>query len=513
MVSGDTSGRSAQPDAWELRFDWILSVFMWLSFVFGVALANIADIQPARLLWSAGLTGLYATAIQVMPRSARRQGWSGELVALAGIAASISSITITDGIDSPFLMFLAVPTVYASGVLGFRTGIETAILSTAALVFVAVSLDQSAFGTPVLQAGFFYILISVTFAHGRRLVIEGEESRDALRAENAATNERMRRLSTAHTLLTSLGDLATVSELNPMSVGDAALRDLALAVPFTRGVVSIDTEGDFTIVAQRGSDDVIGSPVSYTVRLGDRTLGRLELWQDNDDGIAQHQELILETLRPLALAFDNIVLLRTIARRAVLEERTRVARDLHDNIGPGLASIGLGLDMAMMDQSASEDSVRHLDSLRSNVAALIQTVRTTVADLRSPSQESLSDHAHSLGYSIDSSGPELRVELRERTTPRLDVATELKEVMAEAVRNAVNHAEASTITIYGDADANQGTLVIADDGIGFDPSSRPPEHFGLVGMQERAAAIGGQAAIESSPGHGTTITVTWKVDE
>ncbi|VAW03571.1 hypothetical protein MNBD_ACTINO02-2593 [hydrothermal vent metagenome] len=512
MISGDTSQALPPTDAWELRFDWILSVFMWLAFVFGVALANAADIRPTTLVWSAGVTGLYATILQVMPRQARRQQWVGELVALIGIGVAIWSISITNGIDSPFLIFLAVPTVYASGVLGFRTGIETAILSTAGLMFVATSLGQSMFGTQTLQAGFLYVLISVTFAQGRRLVSEGQVRQDELIAENAAAQQRMTRLATAHNLLTSLGDLATVSELNPMSVGDAALRDLAAAVPFARGVVSITGEDGYTVVAERGPEDALGTPLSYTVSLGERTLGRLELWQSPETSIAHHQELILETLRPLALAFDNIVLLREIARRAVVEERTRVARDLHDNIGPGLASIGLGIDMAMMDTSTSEGGIRHLDSLRSNVAMLVQAVRETVEDLRSPTLESLSDHAHSLGYDIGSPGPALSIELRERRTPPTAVASEIKAIIAEAVRNAVHHAQATTITIHGDADAAEGTVMITDDGLGFDPAKRPAGHYGLIGMKERATSIGGSVSLDSAPGRGTTVTVTWKVD-
>jgi signal transduction histidine kinase len=512
MVFGETSRTLPPADAWELRFDWILSVFMWLAFVFGVALANAAEIRPTTLLVGAGVTGLYATILQVMPRRARRQQWVGELIALVGIAVSIWSISITNGIDSPFLIFLAVPTVYASGVLGFRTGIETAILSAAGLMFVATSLGQPMFGTQTLQAGFLYILISVTFAQGRRLVSEGQERQDELLAENAAARERMNRLATAHNLLTSLGDLATVSELNPMSVGDAALRDLAAAVPFARGVVSISSEDGYTVVAERGPKDTPGDPLSYTVSLGDRTLGRLDLWQSAESGISQHQELILETLRPLALAFDNIVLLREIARRAVVEERSRVARDLHDNIGPGLASIGLGIDMAMMDTSTSEGGIRHLDSLRSNVAMLVRAVRETVEHLRSPTMESLSDHAHSLGYDIGSPGPALSIELRERRTPPVAVASEIKAIMGEAIRNAVNHAQATQITIRGDADATEGTVIIFDDGIGFDPIARPSGHYGLIGMQERATSIGGTVSLDSSPGRGTTVTVTWKVE-
>ncbi|GBE23801.1 signal transduction histidine-protein kinase/phosphatase DegS [bacterium BMS3Bbin02] len=195
-----------------------------------------------------------------------------------------------------------------------------------------------------------------------------------------------------------------------------------------------------------------------------------------------------------------------------MEERTRVARDLHDNIGPGLASIGLGIDMAMMDTTTSEGGIRHLDSLRSNVATLVQAVRETVEDLRSPTLESLSDHAHSLGYDIGSPGPALSIELRERRTPPTAVASEIKAIVAEAVRNAANHAQATTITIHGDADATQGTVMITDDGLGFDPETRPAGHYGLIGMQERATAIGGNVSLDSEPGRGTTITVTWKVD-
>ena len=85
-------------------------------------------------------------------------------------------------------------------------------------------------------------------------------------------------------------------------------------------------------------------------------------------------------------------------------------------------------------------------------------------------------------------------------------------MLVEAVRNAARHSEATQIRIEGIVDGANGELAVVDNGHGFDPQLAYAGHFGLVGMQERAVAIGGDLSISSRPGAGTRVTVTWGDD-
>jgi signal transduction histidine kinase len=92
-----------------------------------------------------------------------------------------------------------------------------------------------------------------------------------------------------------------------------------------------------------------------------------------------------------------------------------------------------------------------------------------------------------------------------------DVQFHLLRIVREAVRNAVEHADPSRVEVVAGREAGGVTVAIADDGCGFTPQSAEsrPGHFGIVGMRERARRIGATVGIESQPGRGTRIRVTW----
>jgi signal transduction histidine kinase len=246
----------------------------------------------------------------------------------------------------------------------------------------------------------------------------------------------------------------------------------------------------------------------FPIDVGDRHLGHAALWPAQGQPLEAHREVVAELLRPVSLAFDNILLLRSIARRAVQEERIRLSRDLHDDVGPKLASLGLGIDMAIQHES-NPDHIRHLESVRSAVTALLEEVRATVADLRHEQVDSLVEQAYQLAAEVGADGPAVLVDIDEHRPPRAAVAAEVGAIMAEAIRNAVEHAEAKSIRIEGFVDRDQGTLTIEDDGNGFNPEAQPAGHFGLVGIKERAEAIDAEVEIESENRLGSKVKVSW----
>jgi two-component system sensor histidine kinase DegS len=319
---------------------------------------------------------------------------------------------------------------------------------------------------------------------------------------------RMRRLEAAHAALASLSELASSAELNPVTVGEAALRDLAHRVAFSAGQVSIE-DGGTLVVARRGEARTDAEPMVVVMELADRRIGAVTLWPDDEHDLEAARGVVEETLRPVTLAFENIGLLRSIAVKAVQEERTRLSRELHDEVGPALASLGLGIDMAIFMPEATPEMARQLESIRRGITNLTENVRRTVTDLRHQPVQSLIEHANRLVAEAGVDGPSMLIAIDERRTPRGETTTQLAAIMAEAVRNALEHGGARTITIGGEVDRTRGTLTIEDDGAGFDPEYRPDGHFGLVGMHERAAKIGAAVKIDSARGTGSRITIEW----
>ena len=126
----------------------------------------------------------------------------------------------------------------------------------------------------------------------------------------------------------------------------------------------------------------------------------------------QHQS-IEAVLQPATLAFSNVLLLQQIARTAIREERTRLARELHDDIGPSLASLGLSLDMAILQHPDVPELTGHLAGLRSSVTDLVEEVRDTVAGLREAEPISLHEEAVKLCAEDPDRLPKVTTALRE----------------------------------------------------------------------------------------------------
>ena len=495
---------------WEVRLDWSLSAVHWGGLALGVILSGLSDGVTPSFTLAALLSSTYVVAMQALPRRIRHSEVVGEIMAVSGVVVALLAISLTDGIDSPYVFFLAGPSFFAGAFLGLRIGMETALLSSTGLLAVVAALQQGILTGSVFQAIALYVLIAVTFSQARRLLVEESARGDALAAESAVTQARMERLETAHKLLSSLSELANAAELNPVTVGEAALRDLALVVPFDAGEVVMKDEEGTLVVARRGTTSDTGQPETFAMDVAGRSVGTLALWPRPGAGLADHRDTVETALRPVALAFDNIVILKEIARKAVAEERIRVARDLHDDIGPSLASLGLAIDMAIHQYEPDERLARHLESVRRHATSLVENVRRTVSDLRHDTADSLVEQAHQVAAEAGADGPSILVEISELRPPRPPMANQLGAIMSEAVRNAFAHAEARVVRLSGVVDRDKGWLEIADDGTGFDAGIPAEGHFGVMGMQERAQKVGAQLDIASEPGRGTRVSVTWE---
>ena len=203
---------------------------------------------------------------------------------------------------------------------------------------------------------------------------------------------------------------------------------------------------------------------------------------------------------------------------SVLDERNRLARDLHDAITQSLFSLRLTIETAASmlagDPSRAGDE---LERARALVEALFVELRSLIFELRPPALDAdglvgtVRKHLEVVGRAND-----LAVEVTVTDDRRLPDAAEreLFRIVQEAVNNVVRHAQACSLTIALDLGPTSAKIAIHDDGIGFVPDARPvrSRRLGLTSMKERAQRLGGKLAIESSPGQGTTVRVEAPVD-
>ncbi len=490
------------------RFDLIVAVFSWLALAVGTGLAVSDGDSTGRVVGAALAAGAWVVALHAVPRPAQRQPWVGELLAVTGAGLALLAIRLTGGTDSPYLLMSLAPTLYASARLGTRVGLETALLSVSGLAVIALVLDQAIFGAEVAVIAAVHFVVAATFAQVRRAyrtaIVESEE----LRKTTAATTVRLERLEAANDLLLRFAGLMDAGELNPVVTGREGLRRLADVVDFEAGLVAVAGEDGPLVVAKTGHETVPHHRTTFSLSARGREVGFVVLARAADFTAADRQ-VITEALRPIELAFSNILLLRDIVRRAVREERTRLARELHDEIGPSLASLGLALDLAVLEYPADPGLGRHLEELRSSVSTLVDDIRRAVSDLRTGDQFTLTEQARVAAADLPPGGPRVTMHIDERRPPRPAIVEDLMAIVSEALRNAAEHSGAATITVDGFVDRTDGKLVVRDDGCGFDLERVAPDRFGIVGMQERASRIGGSVRVESSPGVGTAVTVEW----
>jgi signal transduction histidine kinase len=223
-------------------------------------------------------------------------------------------------------------------------------------------------------------------------------------------------------------------------------------------------------------------------------------------------ELLTGFVEPAALAIDNARWFGRLRTVGADEERTRIARDLHDRIGQSLAYLAFELDRIVKTGATGGDTTASIDNLRNDVRGVIREVRDTLYDLRTDVTEaqSLSTTLEAFLERVkDRSG--LVVRLRAHETGRLAILQEreLWRIAQEAVANVERHARATQVTVSWRCDGRDGRLEIADDGIGFPVNNAGRlDSYGLLGMRERADSIGATLVVDSQPGHGTRVRCT-----
>ncbi|MBI4758186.1 MAG: GAF domain-containing sensor histidine kinase, partial [Chloroflexi bacterium] len=269
-----------------------------------------------------------------------------------------------------------------------------------------------------------------------------------------------------------------------------------------------------------------GAMLALPLLAGERPLGILTLGEKCSGDLYTQDDLeLLTTLAHSAtLALENArlheerlaILRQQLAQvtAAQEEERRRIARELHDGVGPALASLNVRLHTARKllerDQHLPAGEIEELADL---AQANIQDIRRLIYDLRPAAldelglvpalREYVTRYQEEQGLEVALSLPESD----ERLSAPLETA--LFRIVQEALANVAKHAQARRVEVAMTRDRGGVTLRIADDGQGFDPQApRPGTHLGLWSMRERVEQLGGRFELESTPGQGTKLMIT-----
>jgi signal transduction histidine kinase len=272
----------------------------------------------------------------------------------------------------------------------------------------------------------------------------------------------------------------------------------------------------------------IQSEVAVPLKTKTGVIGVLDVQSDELNAFDESDLAVIESVaHQAAIAIENARLYEQAQQAAALEERSRLARDLHDAVTQTLFSASLiGEVVPTLWESDQEEAKELLQELRQLTRGALAEMRTLLLELRPAalSETSLDELLRQLGEAVTGrSGVAVTVTVGGECDLPSDVHVALYRISQEALNNVVKHARASEVevslrctSLREAADGEKRDVVellVSDDGCGFDPSSIPADRLGLGIIRERAEALGATLEIESETDCGTVIRVVWKSDE
>jgi signal transduction histidine kinase len=262
------------------------------------------------------------------------------------------------------------------------------------------------------------------------------------------------------------------------------------------------------------------SEMAVPIKIGDRTTGVLDVQSVDPDAFDEVDLFTVQTLGDqLAIAVENARLYQESRGVAVLEERNRMAREIHDTLAQGFTGIVMQLEAA--EQALGTDAVQaqqHLDRARALARESLNEARRSVWALRPQGLEQLTLEVAirremerftrdtgvraDLGYGYVGEGRKVPAEIENA----------LLRICQEALTNVKKHARADRVEIALAFDEGAVRLTIEDDGTGFDRDAGTGDGFGLISMRERARLLGGAMTVDSEQGKGThlAVTIPWR---
>ena len=524
------------------------TLLRWVCLAVGILLALTTDQPDRHALYLAGAVlfadTLYRTfkPLEIYPATWRAEAW-----VVLDLLIAVISIAVTDTWSSPYLLMPIPLVLLASYGWGYREGCFAALF-TAGTILMADAIggaSQDALRTGLLVS-MVVVAAAIVGGYTRQLWLEAEEreretadevsrmtlANDLFHALHdvvrtlpdsldlaevvASARDTLREVFSPDVLVVLLADETSASWRTQLAEGAAVAEHLethelpsrireALDKP---GVVRVEKTATQT---ELWNGEFASSAMIVALRTPDRVVGLVAVEHRAPDRISTPDaELFSRIASSLALAVDNarwFGRLRTLGAEA---ERARIARDLHDRTAQSLAYIGFELDR--LSNRYSDPALPELHRVvRQVVVELRETLyqlRTTITDdeglvpLAEPYLRRWSDRT-GVASTFEAICPDRRL-------PR-QVEQELWRIFQEALTNVERHADASSVHVTWDCSDGHARLVVTDDGAGMDSARPTPERYGLVGIRERADAIGARVRFDSDLGIGTTVLIEMEI--
>lgn len=511
----------------------------------GLAASELADQDPRTLFWATGIL-LYTLLRTIKP--IRYTGDVRSLLAvLSEVALLVLAVDTTGGWDSPFVFSLTTAVIVAGFARGFGFGIRIAIVSALAvsIPYLAPSDTTQEEFRFAAQWSVSLILVGLTAGFARR--ISGEADR-----QHSLALDRLDRLADANALLYSLhrvtqslpaslemGDVLdqTIGRIRGLTDFDAAailgfddtdtswelLRSEGVRLPprLERGALppalqqaieekTVVAVEDLQGLSGPGLSGRAGSGIYAILEARGSVIGALAIESRRTAAYDPRDvELFRGLVSPVALAIDNARWFSRLRTVGADEERTRIARDLHDRIGQSLAYLAFECDRIVAKNDRLESVGGDLEQLRGDIRGVIGEVRDTLYDLRTDvsDEEGIADVLEHFADRVRERSS-LDVELLLDRTDRLPILQEREmwRIAQEAITNVERHADADSVRVTWHCNGDQAVLQVADDGKGMPTANAGRlDSYGIIGMRERASSVGATLDIYTEAGRGTTV--------
>jgi len=252
--------------------------------------------------------------------------------------------------------------------------------------------------------------------------------------------------------------------------------------------------------------------VSVPFMIKGRFLGAMVLGSRGERSMSSEELSLLAAIgQEVSLAVENARLYDRAQQMAAMEERNRLAQELHDSVTQSLYSLTLYAEAAarMLEAGKSEEATRHLRELGDTALEALQEMRLLIFELK-PLALERAELAEAIRSRLDA--VESRVGLKAdlcvagQAVIANPLKLELYHIAREALNNVLKHACAHSVSVLLTLGADEVVLEVKDDGKGFDPrAGRASGGLGLAGMEERARRVGGEFSLQSAPGRGTRV--------
>jgi nitrate/nitrite-specific signal transduction histidine kinase len=342
--------------------------------------------------------------------------------------------------------------------------------------------------------------------HGIAYRIEGDEGLSANTGGEA--QEAHLRVMAFRGLPPTFANLGDGLPLKQSAAGVAGRR----GEPVIWRLAELPTESDVRArIATLGVEQVIAIPLVAKSRL----VGSLNLSTNQSRTYPPEQMALLKAIgQQIGVAVENARLYEQAGQSAIVAERSRLARELHDAVTQTLFSANLIADVIpMLWERDPEEGLRSLQELRQLTRGALAEMRTMLLEMR-PESLARSDLKALLTQLADAFVGRVRVPVDLVVQGQCELSHDVKlafyRVAQEALNNIAKHSGAQHVQLRLECRPGGLDLRIEDDGLGFEVGSVPAGHLGITIMRERAASVGAALKLESQPGHGTTVELGWR---